>query len=59
MSSSSYSNKEISEWNSADLTNWLIDNKYRGISELCQKYSLSGERWWTYHAETAMSFVLV
>ena len=40
--SSSYSNKEISEWNSADLTNWLIDNKYRGISELCQKYSLSG-----------------
>ncbi len=42
MSSSSYSNKEISEWNSADLTNWLIDNKYRGISELCQKYSLSG-----------------
>ena len=40
--SSSYTDKEISEWNSADLTNWLIDNKYRGISELCQKYSLSG-----------------
>ena len=40
--SSSYSNKEISEWNSTDLSNWLLDNKYRGISELCQKYSLSG-----------------
>ena len=40
--SSSYSNKEISEWNSTDLSNWLLDNKYRGISELCQKFSLSG-----------------
>ena len=40
--SSSYLDKEISEWNSSDLSNWLIDNKYRGISELCQKYSLSG-----------------
>ena len=39
---SSYMEKEISEWNSTDLYNWLIDNKYRGISELCQKYSLSG-----------------
>ena len=39
---SSYTEKEISEWNSTDLYNWLLDNKYRGISELCQKYSLSG-----------------
>ena len=39
---SSYTDKEISEWNSSDLSNWLLDNKYRGISELCQKYSLSG-----------------
>jgi hypothetical protein len=38
----SYAEKEISEWNSTDLSNWLLDNKYRGISELCQKYSLSG-----------------
>ena len=38
----SYTDKEISEWNSSDLSNWLLDNKYRGISELCQKYSLSG-----------------
>ena len=37
-----YAEKEISEWNSTDLSNWLLDNKYRGISELCQKYSLSG-----------------
>ena len=40
--SSTYSEKEISEWNSSDLSNWLLENKYRGISELCQKYSLSG-----------------
>jgi hypothetical protein len=39
---SNYTEKEISEWNSSDLSNWLLDNKYRGISELCQKYSLSG-----------------
>ncbi len=39
---SNYTDKEISEWNSSDLSNWLLDNKYRGISELCQKYSLSG-----------------
>ena len=40
--SATYSDKEISEWNSNDLSNWLLDNKYRGISELCQKYSLTG-----------------
>ena len=40
--STSYSNKEIAEWNSTDLSKWLLDNKYRGISELCQKYSLTG-----------------
>ena len=38
----SYLKKEISEWNTTDLCNWLLANKYRGISELCQKYSLSG-----------------
>ncbi len=38
----SYLKKEISEWNSTDLSNWLLANKYRGISELCQKYSISG-----------------
>ena len=38
----SYLNKEISEWNTNDLCNWLLANKFRGISELFQKYSLSG-----------------
>ena len=38
----SYLKKEISEWNTTDLCNWLLANKFRGISELCQKYSLSG-----------------
>ena len=38
----SYSKKEISEWNTTDLCNWLIDNKYPGISELCQNNSISG-----------------
>ena len=38
----SYLNKEISEWNTTDLCNWLLANKFRGISELCQKYSISG-----------------
>ena len=37
-----YTKKEISEWNTKDLTSWLIDNKYPGISELCQNNSLSG-----------------
>ncbi len=39
---SSYLKREISEWNTTDLSNWLIDNKYPGISELCQNNSLSG-----------------
>ena len=38
----SYLNKEISEWNTKDLTSWLTDNKYPGISELCQNNSISG-----------------
>ena len=38
----SYLKKEISEWNTNDLCNWLLANKFRGISEFCQKYSLSG-----------------
>ena len=38
----SYSKKEISEWNTTDLCNWLIDNKYPGISELFQNNSISG-----------------
>lgn len=37
-----YLKKEISEWNTIDLSNWLVDNKYPGISELCQNNSLSG-----------------
>ena len=39
---SSYLKREISEWNTTDLSNWLLDNKYPGISELCQNNSLSG-----------------
>ena len=39
---STYLKKEISEWNTADLRSWLIDNKYPGISELCKNNSLSG-----------------
>ena len=31
-----YLKREISEWNTSDLSRWLIDNKYPGISELCQ-----------------------
>ena len=38
----SYLKKEISEWNTTDLCNWLLANKFRGISELFAKYSLSG-----------------
>ena len=38
----SYLKKEISEWSTSDLCNWLLDNKFRGISELFQKYSISG-----------------
>ena len=38
----SYLKKEISEWNTNDLCNWLLANKFRGISELCQKHSISG-----------------
>ena len=38
----SYLKKEISEWNTTDLCNWLIENKYPGISELCQNNSISG-----------------
>ena len=37
-----YLKKEISEWNTTDLCNWLIDNKYPGISELFQSNSISG-----------------
>ena len=37
-----YLKREISEWNTSDLSNWLIDNKYPGISELCQNNSISG-----------------
>ena len=38
----SYLKKEISEWNTTDLCNWLLANKFRGISELFQKYYISG-----------------
>ena len=37
-----YIKREISEWNTSDLSRWLIDNKYPGISELCQNNSISG-----------------
>ena len=37
-----YFKKEISEWTTSDLCGWLLDNKFRGISELFQKYSISG-----------------
>ena len=38
----SYMQREISEWNTSDLSKWLMDNKYPGISELCQNNSISG-----------------
>ena len=38
----SYLNREISEWNTTDLSKWLLDNKYPGISELCTNNSISG-----------------
>ena len=38
----SYLKKEISEWNANDLSKWLLDNKYPGISELCINNSISG-----------------
>ena len=38
----SYLKKEISEWNTNDLCNWLLANKFRCITELFQKYYLSG-----------------
>jgi hypothetical protein len=38
----SYLKKEISEWSINDLSSWLRDNKYPGISELCKNNSLSG-----------------
>ena len=37
-----YFKKEISEWTTTDLCGWLLDNKFRGISELFQKFSISG-----------------
>ena len=38
----SYMNKEIPEWNTNDLSNWLLDNKFKKISELCKKFNLNG-----------------
>ena len=38
----SYLKKEISEWSINDLSSWLKDNKYPGISELCKNNCLSG-----------------
>ena len=38
----SYINKEIPEWSTADLSNWLIDNKCKKISELFKKYNING-----------------
>ena len=39
---SSYTNREIYQWNTTELSKWLIDNKYPRISELRQNNSLSG-----------------
>lgn len=39
---SSYINRDISDQNTTEFSKWLIDNKYPGISELCQNNSLSG-----------------
>ena len=39
---SSYIQKQISEWSNSDLCNWLLDNKFRGISELFQNFSING-----------------
>ena len=39
---SSYINKEIPEWSSSDLSNWLLDNKFKKISELCKKNNING-----------------
>ena len=38
----SYINKEIPEWSTADLSNWLIDNKCKKIAELFKKYNING-----------------
>ena len=38
----SYLNKEISEWSNNDLSNWLLDNKFKKISELCKKNFITG-----------------
>lgn len=37
-----YINKEIPEWNTSDLSNWLLDNKCKKISELFKKYNING-----------------
>ena len=38
----SYIKKEIPEWSTADLSNWLIDNKCKKIAELFKKYNING-----------------
>ena len=38
----SYINKEIPEWTVNDLSNWLLDNKFKKISELCKKNNING-----------------
>ena len=38
----SYINKDIPEWTSSDLSNWLLDNKFKKISELCKKNNING-----------------
>ena len=42
MSSSCYLSKEISDWNSNDLSNWFIENKNKKLSEFCKKNNLNG-----------------
>ena len=41
-SSPSYLNKDIPEWSNIDLSNWLLDNKFKKISELCKKNNITG-----------------
>ena len=42
MSTSCYLSKEISDWNSTDLSNWFIENKNKKVSEFCKKNNLNG-----------------
>ena len=38
----SYLNKEIPEWTTLDLSNWLLDNKFKKLSEIIKKNNVNG-----------------